>query len=400
MRTAVALVGLVATLLGATGCDGGFQKVDPGYYGVVFADLPTFLGGGLSERVLEPGEMEFVFPWQTLYRIRTTRQTIGWGGVGQGDNTDREDYVETRTLDGNEVGLAISVDYRINPERIHHIIQKVGTRDEAIRQLMSAVARADIRTQMNSLRTGDFFDPVKRQEAVERVKTALNSRLEREGIIVEAVIYLDHRFERRLPNGGIDRRYQEQIDETQRFNQETLQEQKKIETVKEAKNREFNEVKATVNRVKETAEGEKRQAVLRGDAALNTQRNAAEQITAVGMAEVEGLRKQIEALSGPGGKALLRLQVVRELIAGGAKFVVVNSSGAKGGVELNRMDTNELLRQAGVFAVNQEVARETSARAPQEAITLPTPPVTPPPAAATSQAPTGEVAPGVQVPTP
>jgi hypothetical protein len=244
---------------------------------------------------------------------------------------------------------------------------------------------------MNSLRTGDFFDPAKRQEAVERVKTALNSRLEREGIIVEAVRYLDHRFERRLPNGGIDRRYQEQIDETQRFNQETLQEEKKIDTVKEAKNREFNEVRATVNRVKETAEGEKRQAVLRGDGVLNTQRNAAEQITATGMAEVEGLRKQIEALSGPGGKALLRLQVVKELIAGGAKFVVLNSSGTKGGVELNRMDTNELLRQAGVFAVNQEVARETSVKAPQEAVAVQTPPAaqapsqTPPPAALTSE---------------
>ncbi len=313
-------------VLTLSACQSGFQTMESSEHAIVFNALPRFVGGGIREKTLEPGEMEFIFPWQSLYRIDTSVQSISWGDVGRGDNKAVEDLVETRALDGNEVGLSIIVQYKINPKMLEHVVTKIGPSNDHVRRLVAAIARADIRTHMNMLRTRDFFSPNERQAAVVRVEEALKSRLEPEGIIISSVIYNDHRFERRLADGTFDRSYQEQIDKTQALNQETQQEKKKVAAVVERKKQEFNEEQARVNRVLEDVEGYKRQASLRGDAYFKAKENKAEQITAVGMAEVEGLKKQIAALSGPGGKALLRLTLVQALIANNPKFVLVNSA--------------------------------------------------------------------------
>lgn len=338
----------------------GCQEMRQGEYGVVYSNLPRALGGGVKEKVVEPGEREVIFPWESLYRVDTTRKAVAWGGGSEGILNEQDvqklsDYVETRTLDGNEVDLAITVLYRVDPSALGHIIQRVGIDPDSIRRLVAAVSRADIRTHMNTLHTKDFFTPERLQAALAAVKKAIESRLGPEGILIDDVIYNDHRFERRLAD-GVDRSYQEQIDRTQATNQETEQEEKKVATVVELKRREFNEAQAKVNRVLEQAKGYLRQATLQGDAYLASKKNEAEQIKAVGLAEVEGLTKQIEALSGPGGTALLRYAIARELLANNARFLLVNSAQVgKGGIDLSRIDVNDLMRQADLFAISPEL---------------------------------------------
>ncbi len=371
----------LGALFSLSACDSGFQKIEASEHAVVFSAIPRFIGGGVRDKVLQPGEMEFVFPWESLYRLDTSLQSIAWGGVGSGDRKEVEDYVETRALDGNEVGLAITVQYHIIPEKVPYIIQNVGIDDLAIKSLVTAVARADIRTHMNVLNTRDFFSPEKRQSAVDQVKLALKGRLEPEGIAIDNVIYNDHRFERRLQDGTVDRSYQEQIDRTQAINQETQQEKKKIATVVESKKQEFSEAQALVNRRVQEAEGFKRQATLRGDGFLQAKKNEAEQVTALGTAEVEGLKKQIAALSGPGGRALLKLALVDQLLKGNSKFILLNNGkGGAGAIDINRVDSNDLLREAGIFAAMQDGANANrpAQRAPEAAVA---PAITPAPIA-------------------
>src|SRR5690606_26876491 len=97
-----------------------------------------------------------------------------WGARGRGDKSLIEETVQTRTVDGNEVLLAITVQYHINPEKVKHIIQYVaGEKDdisEKIRTLVSSVARADIRTHMNVLSTREFFSQELRQNALDRLR--------------------------------------------------------------------------------------------------------------------------------------------------------------------------------------------------------------------------------------
>jgi len=328
-----------------TGC----QKMEAGEYGVVFVALPTWLGGGVSNKVIEPGEVKLIFPWSNVYRIKSTDRSISWGAVGEGSNKSVEDYVETRALDGNEVGLAITLQYAIDKEKAPLVIQKIGIEPEAVDRLVHAVAQADIRTHMNILRTRDFFSPKERQDAVNQVKVALQNRLQPDGIIVRDVIYNDHRFERHLENDVVDDSYQQQIDRTQQTAQETEQEEKKIATVVEQKRREFNEAQARVNRQFEQIEGYMTQAEFRGNSYLESKKNEAEQIKTIGLAAVEGLEKQVEALKGPGGRALLKMEIVKSLLLSDPKFISLGAK-SQGGLQVERVDTNELINQFGVAA--------------------------------------------------
>ena len=79
----ILLLTLALALL--SGCDSGFQTMGPSEHGAVFNALPTWraipesVRGGVRKKLLEPGETEFIFPWQQLYRIDTSVQSIGLG---------------------------------------------------------------------------------------------------------------------------------------------------------------------------------------------------------------------------------------------------------------------------------------------------------------------------------
>ena len=127
---------------------------------------------------------------------------------------------------------------------------------------------------MNILNTRDFFSQAKRNQAVEEVRRAMNARLEPEGIIVDAVIYKDHRFERYMGEGvAPDSSYQKQIDETQAKRQETEREEKRRAAIIQQKGKEKEIEQANYNRVVESAKGHKRQALLRGNAYLEKKKN-------------------------------------------------------------------------------------------------------------------------------
>ena len=376
---------LFALPLYATGCDsiGGFQAMGPSEHGVVFSELPPFLGGGLKDKLIKPSEKEFVMPWEQVYRLDTGVQSVSWGRrIPGGKEEVEEDFVQTRALDGNEVNLSMTVRYHIIPEMVGHIVQRVGITNEEVERLVAAIARADIRTQMNILNTEDFFNRARLQVAVDKVRDAMNRRLRDEGIEVEAVIYDSHLFARRLADGTMDTSYQDQINATERKKQETLQELARNKTVEEEMKQKFAAAQGIASQTTERSDGLLRQATERGNAKFAALSQDAERIFRVGMSEVEGMKSTIEALSGPGGEALLRLEVARTLMQGESKFVVLNQS--KGdGIDVNRLDTNELIRQMGGFAAIQEVARPNAAETkitkdkPQELppVVVPIPPV-------------------------
>lgn len=346
-RTAVwrvVLLGLLALI--SAGC----QQMGPTEYGVRFRRLPTALGGGVARATIAPAQMAIVWPWDSIYRFDTSVQDVSWGS-GKAAVPDTSNFVHTRALDGNEVALAVTVRYRIatEAEKLGRLLQEVGTSNEEVRALVVSVGRAEIRTKMNALRTAEFLDEKSRYEAVDSVKAAMVTRLEPYGIEVLRVALDGYRFERVLRDGTIDSSYQEKLTEIQRLREDTEREKLRIDTVRAKKQQEFNETQAGVNRQVAEAEGYKKQAALRGDAYYEARANEAKAITAQGKAEVEGLIEQINALSGPGSEAILKLEVAKSLIKSDPKFVVLDSGDNAGGLEVKRLDTNELLAQLGAF---------------------------------------------------
>ena len=297
-----------------------------------------------------PGETIIVWPWERVYRFDTSVQYVSWGARGSGTFEEHDDYVYTRAVDGNEVALAVTIQYHIDPEKgsLRNLVQHVGTSNERVRKLVEAVARADIRTYMNELQTKDFFNRDRRYQGIERVKSSMVERLEPMGIVIDSVILNEHRFERLLPSAAIDRSYQEKIDETQKLGQDTERELLRIETEKARKRRELNDMQARVNREVAEAEGYIEQARFRGNGYFEAKQNEAKAFRARGEKEIEALVEPIGALRGKGGRALLKLELAKALIENDAGFVLMNESESGSGLGLRKVDTNELLRQIGV----------------------------------------------------
>ncbi|MDC0357919.1 SPFH domain-containing protein [Oligoflexia bacterium] len=320
-------------------------------YGVRFWKLPPVIGGGVSSRIFQPGEMVVVLPViSKVYKFDTGVKDVSWGGIGIGTDPNRADYVQTRAFDGNEVALAVTVSYKIKAGAgIVKMVQEVATSDEEVEALVVGVARADIRTFMNEIKTSEFISKEPRYEAVDKVKASMRKRLAPYGIEIVRVNLDDFKFRRLKSDGSFDDSYEERLKEIQEKREETERERARIATVVAKKEQEVNDMQAQVNQVVEESKGFKAQAQARGDAYLQAKQNDAEAILAKGQAEVEGLLEQISALSGPGGKEILKLELARQLLKNNPKFVLMESGAQSDGIEVKKVDTNDLIRQLGVL---------------------------------------------------
>lgn len=341
---------LLATFLLA-GCEQSMKQLGPTEYAIRFRVLPRILGGGIAKKVESPGEMVVVFPWDKLYIFDTSVRDISWAIPPAGQSAHADEAVYTRAIDGNEVALAVTIRYKItsDPEKLRSLVQEVATTNDEVRNIVTAIARADIRTYMNQLKTSEFLEKEPRYVAVDKVRDALGSQLEKYGIEIQRVNLDDFRFERLLRDGTVDASYQEKLNDIQRYVEDTEREKSRVNTVKAKKSQEFNEAQAEVNRQVQEAMGYLTQAKSRGDAYLEARKNDAQAVLAKGQAEVEGLTEQVKALSGPGGQALLRLQIAQELLKNDPKFVLMSPAEAGSGLSVNRLDTNQLLSQMGVM---------------------------------------------------
>lgn len=330
---------------------GACQKMGASEHGVVFRKLPPSLGGGIANHVYGPTSVKFMLPWESIYRIDTSVRSIEWGAKGEGMNPLDDDYVHTRAKDGNEVALAVLIQYRVSedPEKLVRLVREIGTSDEEIEKLVSVVARSDIRTFMSGLETDEFFRNEKKYEGERKIREGMEERLAHYGIIVQNVNLKEHRFERQLPDGQIDQSYQEKINQVQAINEKTKREELRRDTVLAEKKSEYNEAKGEFDRAIAEATGYKSQAVFGGDAYYQSKKNDAEAIRAAGQSEVKGIVEQVNALSGPGGVALLKLEIAKNLLASGSRFVVVDSGKGSDGIAVQKTDMNQLMKQIGVL---------------------------------------------------
>lgn len=335
----------------ASGCDAFFVELSPTEYGVRFRVLPPFLGGGLGSEVVNKGEMAVVWPWDRIMRFDTRVKTLEWGAARQGDAAKGEDYVRTRAFDGNEVALAVRIEYRVtdDPVLLVKLASEIATSNQQVEEMVMRVARSDIRTYMNRLRTAQFFSNEAKFDGQNLIKEGMQKRLNRYGIEILSVNLKEHRFERKLQSGEIDSTYQENLNKIYKLDEETSREENQIKTIKAQKRRELEEARARIFAVLEEAKGYEAQAKYRADAFLQTRNNEAKGVLAKGKGEAQGMTEQVQALSGAGGRALVRLEIARQLREADPRFVVVGESGGRADLRVNRIDTNQLLEQVGLI---------------------------------------------------
>lgn len=350
---------LASLLLFLVGC----TKMEPTESGVVFRMLPPSLGGGVSTNIIHQGQLKFLWPWERVYRFDTATQDISFGG-GKGANVGQS--LSARANDGNEVALSITVAYRVlpNSETLTKLVQEVATDNDGIQRLVVTLARSTTRSAMNELGTFEFRQVKARYEAIDKIKEDLNRILLPWGVEVVKVTLDDFQFARITTEGKVDSTYQEKINLIQQLIEDTKRELSKKETVIAQKQQELETEQGIFDRKQEEAIGYRDQAQARGDAYFESKSNQAKSILATGKAEVEGIVAQINALKGEGGRAVLRLEIGRRILENLPQFVVLHDSkdgsGAAAGLELKRLDINELLSQMAIVEGARNTARTSS----------------------------------------
>ena len=338
---------LALLLLLTAGCT--FHNTDSTEVGVLTRKLTIFGKRGVQQETYPPGATytfpAFVTDWnvynvalQNLEMVRNAQKTRK-GGV---------DDVEFKTHDGNDIAVDVTVAWRIEAAKTPWILEHVGGSTSDVKEnLVRPACRSIVRDVLNTMTSEEFYVSEKRFLKAEEARETLARVLAPEGVIVERVILGEHHFHPDYEKVIHDKKLAEQtaermVSEGHAAQQEAL---RNLETAK-----------GQVSQKIATGRGALDQVKLHADADYFRAQREAEAILAEKKARAKGVEKTNQAMSGAGGRAMVKLSVADALKG---KQILFLPSGAKGG-GLQTMNLNDLLARFA-FAQTAEAASEKPA---------------------------------------
>jgi regulator of protease activity HflC (stomatin/prohibitin superfamily) len=308
---------------------------------------------GIQEQTYLPGAT-YTFPalitdWN-VYNVALQNLSM----VSDKSRSDRSD-LEFKTHDGNDIAVDVTVAWRINPVRAAVLLARVGKDTREVRdRLVRPACRSIVRDVLNTMTSEEFYVSDKRFEKAEEARRQLATVLDAEGVIVEGVILGEHRFNPEYEKVIHDKKLAEQtaermVSEGNAAQQEAL---RNLETAKGQVSQQVAKAKGQLDQVR-----------LQADADYYRAQREAEAILAEKRSRAKGIEKQNAAMSGAGGRTMVKLRVAEALEG---KQILFLPAGAKGG-SLQTMNVNDLIARyaasqleeaRAVPAVSKKVAGE------------------------------------------
>ena len=332
---------LVAALCG--GCT--FHSTDSTEVGVLTRKV-TFFGllghQGIQEEVYLPGAT-YTFPaiitdWNVFNVALQNLEMVA--AKERGDRQDRDD-LEFKTHDGNDIALDVTVAWRVDPAKVGYLLARVGGTTKEIKEhLVRPACRSMVRDVLNTMTSEEFYVSDKRFEKAEQARQKLAAVMGPEGVVVERVILGEHRYEK------------------------VIHDKKLAEQTAERMVSEGNAALQEAHRNLETAKGQVSQQIAKAQGALGQVRLAAdadyfkaqreaEAILLEKRAHAKGIEKQNAAMSGAGGRTMVKMRLAEALEG---KQILFVPSGGKGGA-LQTMNVNELLSRYAASRIEEERGR-------------------------------------------
>ena len=338
---------LLALAIMSAGCT--FHSTDSTEVGVLTRKLSFFgiLGKtGVQQETFPPGAT-YTFPglitdWNVFNVALQNLEMVAAGN--RGDRQGRDD-IEFKTHDGNDIAVDVTVAWRIDTAKAAYVLEHVGRSTQDVKDhLVRPACRSIVRDVLNTMTSEEFYVSDKRFQKAEEARDKLSAVLGPEGVIVERVILGEHHFTPEYEKVIHDKKLAEQtaersVSEGNAALQESL---RNLETAK-----------GQVSQKIAQANGQFAQVKLHADADFYKAQREAEAILAERRAHAKGVEKQNQAMSGAGGRTMVKLKVA-EALAG--KQIVFLPGGGKGG--LQTMNVNDLLAR---FAGAESVERSSKA---------------------------------------
>ncbi|MCK6502463.1 prohibitin family protein [Myxococcota bacterium] len=319
---------LLATVLGCTPHSTGSTEV-----GVRVATVGVLEPKGVVPDPYSPGSTYFFAPMlNEWYLYDTALQNV----VMSRDNGSQygDDSLRFKTIDGNDISVNVTVAWSIDGTKAPYLLQFVGPDTQTVgERLVRPVSRTIIRDVLNSLASEQYYDAGVRFKKAEQAAALLNHYLNPEGVRIAQVLLGEHKFNERYEQIIRDKKVAEQ--DASRLDSET-------EAARELRHRELEQAKGLVQQAIEEATGESRKKQINADAIYYERQRQAEAILSEKRAKARGIAEQARALSGSGGRSIVKLKVAEALKGKPIVFVPT------GGMDLRTTDMNELLQTYAV----------------------------------------------------
>ena len=316
-------------LLLAAGCT--FHSTDSTEVGVLTRKITVFGKAGVQQETYPPGATYFFPAFITDWNVyNVALQNLSMVRMTQKGGTRTVD-VEFKTHDGNDIAVDVTVAWRIDPAKTPWILEHVGgSTPEVQENLVRPACRSIVRDVLNTMTSEEYYVSDKRFLKAEEARDKLAKVLAQEGVIVERVILGEHHFHPEYEKVIHDKKLAEQtaermVSEGHAAQQEAL---RNLETAK-----------GQVSQKIATAKGALDQVKLHADADYFRAQREAEAILAEKKARAQGIAKTNQAMSGAGGRTMVKLSVADALR--GKQIVFLPSGGKSGG--LQTMNLNDLL---------------------------------------------------------
>ncbi len=304
---------------------------------------------GIEDRVYAPGGTYFFMPLvNDWYTFSTKTQTLNMTAHARGEEAEGADEVQFKTRDGNDVGMDVTVLYRVDPMQAIRILRQVAKSDAELKEkVVRPLARTLVRDALNLLSSEEIYTN-KRIGVREEATVALNKAFVPYGLLCENVTFGDHRFHPKYQEAIVNKKVYDQQVNTNRSAKEAASGQwlATLETVK-------GDVEQRIAQERGAAERTK----LAADAYFFTKQKDAEGILAQKTNEAKGVVEHMRALASSGGRTHVKLRVAQALA--GKKILIVPGGG--GALGMQKLDLNELMRAA----VSQEALRSSSSKSPR-----------------------------------
>jgi len=332
---------LALSLLPLTGCV--THSLESTEVGVRTLKLAVVGRAGVDPEVYPAGATYFFAPfisdWNVfdigIQNLAMTRSLDS--GARNGD-----DSLRFKTSDGNDIGVDVTVAWRIDPARAPYLLQFVGPDTKSVEErLVRPVTRTMLRDVLNELRSEQYYDADVRYKKADEARAVCNHYLNPEGVMVDQVLLGEHHFHENYENVIKDKTVADQ--EAARLRSET-------EAAREEMRRELEKAKGQVNTSIEKARGEAEKKQLEADATYYQRQREAEALLAEAKARTEGLKAQARAMAGAGGHNMVKIKVAEALAGKPMLFL------PSGGTDLRTTNMNQLLERYGALSASGQAA--------------------------------------------
>ena len=263
---------------------------------------------------------------QDIYVLDRPEQVLKMTTANISKKYPRGNPVVIRTIDGGEVALDITIQYKIIPEMANDVIQNSGKSLSFKLKWLYDYGRTICRYNYGELSISEFPNSSKRDEKSERAAAEINKMINKYGLMVTSINILDYRYYREYAEKILERRLADKEIEEQKAMTSAAKRNKEKVVIEETKKMEVEiarfqgeldkrilEAEGNAERTMNNADTFLVRLRIEGDAEFSKLSNMAKAVFAQKKAEAKGIRELKMALEGPGGRNLVKMEYAKRL---------------------------------------------------------------------------------------